>query len=121
MKYLKFSFIIIFFGGLLFLVPEKKKTIFEASDELHLIQLFEEENSFKLLHNGFNFAKGNYDIKGDSIVLSYSENEFIENENLGSVHANNVLTRLLLIEEEKIKSIDGKNFCAIITKNEIPN
>jgi len=119
MKHFKFITLLLLLLALIISITKKEETIFEASDELHFVHLFKEEQNFILLHNGINSAKGKFEIKGDSIFLDYNQDEILENENLESVHANEILTRVLLIEKKKVKSIDGKLFCADIIKNEI--
>lgn len=85
--------------------------VFSASDELHYIILFEDENDFELLFNGVNTAAGQYTLWGDTILLTYNENQFKEFD------ANDKLTRMILINKglNRVESIDDRNnFCANI-------
>jgi hypothetical protein len=82
--------------------------VFSASDELHYVILYEKDNDFELLYNGINKVDGIYSIVGDTILLTYLENEFNSNEKL---------TRKILIDTKsnKVKSLDnGMQFCAKI-------
>lgn len=90
---------------------KRNDQIFGASDELHLIQLYKKDKTFKMLYNGLNTAIGNYILIGDTVKLTYTENQFKEFD------PNQVLTRTLLIHtnSKSIKSIDTRQrFCAVI-------
>lgn len=123
MKFLKTFTILILLIEVFFLLSCKEETVFEAVDELHYISLNEKGKNFKILYNGFNFAEGKYMIRGDSVLLNYNMDEMIQTYNSNFLHANDILTRILLIEntKNKIVSIDGKKFCANIVKNKIKN
>jgi len=89
----------------------KKARLFSAFDEIHYIILYEEDNEFELLYNGHNTAIGKYSLTGDTIFLTYKENQFEEFD------PNEKLTRILLIENDskRVKSIDDRmQFCANI-------
>lgn len=85
--------------------------IFSAFDERHYIVLYERDNEFEILYNGFNTATGTFRLENDTIKLTYKENQFEEfdpNENL---------TRKILINKEskRVKSLDDQmHFCANI-------
>jgi len=84
--------------------------IFDASDELHYITLYEHGHDFELLYNGVNTATGTYSLKNDTILLTYTENQFKEFD------PNKALTRKILIDEraKRVRSLDDKQFCANI-------
>ena len=91
--------------------------VFSAYDELHSIILYENGNDFKILYNGVNSATGKYDLKSDTILLIYTENQFKEFD------PNEVLSRKLLINKQvkKVSSLDGKPFCANIHRDKREN
>jgi hypothetical protein len=102
-----------------FSCTQRKDEIFFATDELHGIHLFDRGQEFEILYNGVNTAKGTYSISGDTIFLTYDEDEnnLSGDKNSASRHANDVLTRALLIEYKtnRINSIDNRmKFCADI-------
>ena len=104
---------IIAFLGLLAILScsDRKKVLFRASDELHIVTLYEQDEMFELLYNGFNTAKGTYVLEGDTIYLTYKENQFNEFD------SNAILTGVLVIDKasKKVRSLDSKvNFCAFI-------
>lgn len=85
--------------------------IFSAVDEFHYIILYKNGHDFEILYNGVNTATGTYCLKGDTILLTYSENQIDEFDQ------NNELTREVLIDTKakRVKSIDDKmQFCANI-------
>lgn len=94
--------------------------VFSAFDELHYIILYEKGDEFELLYNGFNTAIGTYTLSGDTIHLTYMEDQFEEFD------PNEKLTRVILIDKEsmKVKSLDDRmQFCASINidKRKIKN
>ncbi len=92
--------------------------IFCASDELHYINLYETGHNFELLYNGVNIATGTYKLKNDTILLTYTENQFQEFD------PNKALTRKILIDKEakRVASLDDKQFCARIDVDKrVPN
>ncbi len=93
--------------------------IFGASDELHYINLYKAGHDFELLYNGINAATGTYTLKNDTIMLTYTENQFKEFD------PNKVLTRKILIDKKakRVASLDDKQFCANIDvdKRELTN
>src|SRR5688500_17321847 len=82
-----------------FSCDRRNDEIFSATDELHFIRLFDKGQEFEILYNGVDKAKGIFYISGDTIFLTYNEDEAIlhsdTNSELG--HANDILTRVLLI------------------------
>jgi len=105
-------FFILFLGTLLFQSCSNKRDIlFSAYDEFHSIILYKMKNDFELLYNGLNTATGKYSLVGDTIMLTYSENQFKEFD------ANEKLTRKILIDTKmkRVNSIDNNmEFCAHI-------
>lgn len=75
----------------------RKDRVFSAFDELHYIILFEKGNDFEILYNGVNTADGKYFLKGDTVFLTYDENQFEE------FNPNEKLARTLLIDKTRIK------------------
>jgi hypothetical protein len=96
----------------------REDIVFSASDELHLIFLYKESNEFELFYNGVNSAKGIYTLSVDTVFLKYNlDEDGISNSNSRiKKHANDILTRKLLIDKSsnKVKSIDCNSFCADI-------
>ncbi|MCB9263369.1 MAG: hypothetical protein H6607_13435 [Flavobacteriales bacterium] len=91
-------------------MPRSNK-IFIASDELYGIILYERKQEFQLLFNGFNNATGTYALSGDTIYLTYFDNQFNEFD------LNQKLTRKILIDTKngKVQSMDDRmRFCANI-------
>lgn len=88
--------------------------IFGASDELHYIDLYKTGQDFEILYNGVNTATGTYTLKNDTILLTYTENQFEDFD------ANKTLAREILIDRKtkKVRSLDNKNFCADIYLDE---
>lgn len=83
--------------------------VFSASDELHSIVLYEQDNKFDLVYNGLNTATGKYSLKGDTILLIYTENQIEE------FYPNKKLTGKILFDKKSnsVKSIDDRmKFCA---------
>lgn len=91
--------------------------IFGASDELHYINLYKTNHDFEILYNGVNKATGTYKLKSDTILLTYTANQFEDFE------PNRTLTREIMIETKakKVRSLDNKNFCADIYMDERGN
>lgn len=89
----------------------EKERVFSAFDELYYIILYDQGNEFELLFNGLNTVSGTYVLKGDTIILTYSDNQTIEFE------PNEKLTKRILIDRasERVKSLDiSRPFCANI-------
>jgi hypothetical protein len=102
----------------LFSSCQREDVIFSASDELHSLQLYSSNHEFEILHNGFNTAKGTYELLGDTLIfLTYNKDETIPNDNLDNQSANEVLPRYISIDRssKRIRTIDdGRSFCADI-------
>lgn len=82
--------------------------LFSAGDDLHSLTLFEENQRFEIIPNGFNTFTGNFSLSGDTILLNYDQH---------------VLARqafdfpdsiLILPNKKRVKSISGRNFCGFI-------
>jgi len=90
----------------------RKDRVFSAFDSLHSIILYEKNNDFEISYNGINTAVGEYFIKGDTILLTYKENQFKEFD------PNQELSRIIVINKNsnRVKSIDKPKspFCADI-------
>ena len=104
---------IIAFLGLLSILScsDRKEILFKASDELHIVTLYEQDERFELLYNGFNTVKGTYLLEGDTIYLTYKENQF------EAFDTNELLTNVLVIDKasKKVRSLDNRrSFCAFI-------
>ncbi len=114
--YLKYTILFILIS-----CSRRDDAVFLASDELHYLNLYRSNNDFEILYNGLNTAKGQYKLHGDTIFLTYSENEYLDSDKEGKSHANDVLTRVILIDKNKksIHSLDSKAFCAVISLNEL--
>jgi hypothetical protein len=99
-------------GGLgIFSCSNRTDILFSASDELHSIELYENDTSFSLMYSGFNTVEGKYQLKEDTILLTYFEGKFEGSD------PNEVLTRKILINtnQKKVKSLDNsKQFCGFI-------
>jgi hypothetical protein len=91
--------------------------IFGASDELHYINLYKTRQDFEIVYNGVNTATGTYTLKNDTILLTYTENQFKDFD------PNKALAREILIDTKtkKVRSIDKGNFCADIYLDERDN
>jgi hypothetical protein len=91
--------------------------IFGASDELHYINLYKTGHDFEILYNGVNTATGTYTLKNDTILLTYTENQFEDFD------PNKTLAREILIDKKtkKVRSLDNRNFCADIYVDERDN
>jgi len=84
---------------------KRQDLVFSASDELHILNLYKYGSEFEMLYNGVNWAEGTFKLRNDTVFVKYN-----------SVDNNKVLVRRILIDRKanRVKSIDGVNFCASI-------
>ncbi len=110
------KYFIIFIIGLVliwfFLIKPRKDILYSASDELHMIVLYENNDDFLAMFHGLDLWEGKYNFRNDTIFLTYFDDEIINNK-----QANDVLIRKLKIDFEtgRVKSADAEskgNFCA---------
>ncbi len=73
-------------------------------------------------HNGITTAEGTYQVRNDSILLTYAK-EAYSDDGQGRKHANEILIRILTIDKvnNRIHSVEAdKNpFCATININKL--
>lgn len=104
--------------SIIFSCKTRDDKVFAATSEFNYIQLYKGGNEFKLLYNGVNTAEGIYKLFGDTIFLTYNDDEdgITNSSNTKPKHANEVLTRKLLIDisSNTVRSLDGKSFRANI-------
>jgi hypothetical protein len=117
-------FILLFYLLLLISCSQRGDILLSASDELHYIKLFEIDNEFEIIHNGFNTTVGNYEFKNDTIYLNYTKNKTLTQTREGKIYTgteNEFLTKKLIIDSvaKRIYSADGKGFCALISSNRL--
>ncbi len=105
---------------LLISCSERNDVVFSANDDLHRLTLYQQNNDFEMLHDGFNTVEGNYQFKNDTIYLTYAADEFLGTDQ--ERHANDVLARTIVVDKEKKRiysPTSGKQFCGQIWINEL--
>jgi len=77
--------------------------LFGASDELHGIRMFKQDQRFELKYNGFNTEYGSYELHGDTIFLNYSSSK------QKGFEPNAMLARKILIDKKcnRVMGMDG--------------
>lgn len=93
--------------------------IFSASDELHFINLYQQNDEFNMPYNGLSTVEGHYEQQNDTISLTYLPDEYLDFDIEGKRHANEVLTRIIVLDRksQRIHSVNGQQFCADVNIN----
>ncbi len=102
---------------------KRDDVLFSATDELHSLQLYSNNNDFEILYNGVNKAEGKYRVSNDTIHLVYNSGQHISSENRQSEEADKLLTKQIKIDRKtnRIRAIDDKTFCADINFDRLQN
>lgn len=93
--------------------------VFSAGDDLHSLTLYERNNEFEMIHNGFNTVEGNYHFSNDTIFLTYAADEYVGSN--PKRPANEILTSMVSIDKTKkrVHSLNGQQFCGDIGIDEL--
>lgn len=84
---------------------QRNDIVLLASDELHMLFLYKENNDFDISYISSTYS-GKYEIKGDTIYLNYTEEE---NKQRSSLNHKLLINR----EKNKVSSFEGdQQFCA---------
>jgi hypothetical protein len=93
--------------------------VFSAHDELHSLNLYEQDKVFEMLYNGMNTVEGQYYFKNDTIFLTYASEETVGS--YPKLPAAQVLTTMIAvnINRNRIRSLNGMPFCGTIGINKL--